>query len=170
MAAQSCTCWFHPDSARSVGSIVTRPSSRRSLRHPATHYALEALHAAARSGAATVVLCDTNGGALPWIVEDRARAVRATIGVSIGIHAHDDSGCAVASSLAAVLAGATHVQGTVNGYGERCGNANLCTLAATLELKLGRGCLAPGALAELTRVSRHVAEIANLATDAHAPY
>ena len=100
---------------------------------------------------------------------DARRASRPFEG-SIGIHAHDDAGCAVANSLAAVRAGATHLQGTINGYGERCGNANLCSIVATLELKLGRGCLGPGALAELTHVSRHVAEIANLAADAHAPY
>jgi 2-isopropylmalate synthase len=133
-------------------------------------YAVETLRAASRGGADTLVLCDTNGGTLPWIVEERTRAVRAVVRGSIGIHAHDDAGCAVANSLAAVRGGAMHVQGTINGYGERCGNANLCSIVATLELKLGRGCLGPSALAELTHVSRHVAEIANLAADAHAPY
>jgi 2-isopropylmalate synthase len=86
------------------------------------------------------------------------------------MHAHDDTGCGVANSLAAVRAGATHVQGTVNGYGERCGNANLCSIVPTLEIKMGRRCLREGALAELTHVARQVAEIANLAPDAHAPY
>ncbi len=133
-------------------------------------YALATLHAAARGGAEAIVLCDTNGGTMPWEVEERVRAVVAALPVAIGIHAHDDAGCAVASSLAAVRAGATHVQGTINGYGERCGNANLTTIIPDLELKLGIRCLRPGALAELGRVARFTAEIANLAFDEHAPY
>ena len=133
-------------------------------------YALATLDAAARGGAEAVVLCDTNGGTLPWEIEEHVRTALATVPVAIGIHAHDDSGCAVASSLAAVRAGATHVQGTLNGYGERCGNANLTTIVPDLELKLGRRCLRPGALAELGRTARFVAEIANLAFDEHAPY
>jgi len=133
-------------------------------------YAHETLLAAVRGGASTVVLCDTNGGTLPWDVEERVRAVVALVDVAVGIHAHDDSGCAVASSLAAVRAGAAHVQGTLNGYGERCGNANLTTIIPDLELKLGIRCLRPGALAELGRVARNAAEAANLAFDEHAPY
>lgn len=133
-------------------------------------YAIATLEAAARGGAEAVVLCDTNGGTMPWEIEERVRMVAEEIGVVIGIHAHDDSGCAVASSLAAVRAGATHVQGTLNGYGERCGNANLTTLIPDLELKLGRRCLRPNALAELGRVARFTAEVANLAFDEHAPY
>jgi 2-isopropylmalate synthase len=133
-------------------------------------YALDALRAAAGAGADVVVLCDTNGGTLPWVVEERTRAVRATLGVTIGIHAHDDVGCGVASTLAAVVGGAAHVQGTINGYGERCGNANLCSVIATLELKMRRRCLPPGALRHLTTLSRQIAEIANLAADPHAPY
>jgi 2-isopropylmalate synthase len=133
-------------------------------------YALETLRAAARGGAEAIVLCDTNGGTPPWEIEERVRAVVTDPGVPVGIHAHDDIGCAVASSLAAVRAGAVHVQGTINGYGERCGNANLCSIVATLELKLGRACLREGALAGLTHLSREIAEIANLAPDAHAPY
>ncbi len=133
-------------------------------------YALATLDAAVRGGAEVVVLCDTNGGTLPWDVEARVRAAVATLPVAIGIHAHDDAGCAVASSLAAVRAGASHVQGTLNGYGERCGNANLTTIVPDLELKLGVKCLRPGALAELGRVARHTAELANLAFDEHAPY
>lgn len=133
-------------------------------------YALATLDAAARGGAATLVLCDTNGGTLPWEVEARVREVIAAVPTEVGIHAHDDTGCAVASSLAAVRAGATHVQGTLNGYGERCGNANLTTIIPDLELKLGLRCLRPGALAELGRVSRAAAELANLAFDEHAPY
>ncbi|MBA3462346.1 MAG: citramalate synthase [Deltaproteobacteria bacterium] len=133
-------------------------------------YAIATLEAAERGGAEAVVLCDTNGGSLPWEVDDRVRLVAAEITVAIGIHAHDDGGCAVANSLAAVRAGATQVQGTLNGYGERCGNANLTTLIPDLELKLGRRCLRPGSLADLGRVARFAAEIANLSFDEHAPY
>jgi 2-isopropylmalate synthase len=133
-------------------------------------YAVESLHAAASSGAEVVVLCDTNGGTLPWIVEERVRAVKAALGCRVGIHAHDDAGCGVACALAGVRAGADHVQGTINGYGERCGNANLCSIAPTLELKMKRRCLAPGAVRQLTHLAREVAEIANLAADTHAPY
>jgi 2-isopropylmalate synthase len=133
-------------------------------------YALATLQAAARGGAETVVLCDTNGGSLPWQVAEVVRAVRAELELPLGIHAHDDAGCAVANSLAAVQEGATQVQGTVNGYGERCGNANLCTIAAGLELKLGRRCLPDGKLRTLTDVSHFVAEVANLSPDEHLPY
>jgi 2-isopropylmalate synthase len=133
-------------------------------------YAMETLRAAVRGGAETVVLCDTSGGTLPWAVEARVASARAALACPIGIHAHDDAGCAVASTLAAVRAGATHVQGTINGYGERCGNADLTAVIPTLELKLGRRCVRPGALASLARVARAVAETANLAPDDHAPY
>jgi len=135
-------------------------------------YALETLRAALRGGAETVVLCETNGGALPWFVEETTRAVVAALGpkTRVGIHAHDDSGCGVANSLGAVRGGATHVQGTVNGYGERCGNANLSVIAPNLELKLGVRCLAPEKLREVSELSRFVAEVANLAPDAHMAY
>ena len=133
-------------------------------------YAYDTLAAAVRGGAEAVVLCDTNGGALPWEIEARVAELVRTLAVPVGIHAHDDAGCAVANTLAAVRAGASHVQGTINGYGERCGNANLTTLIPSLELKLGRPCVRPGALGVLGRVSRFVAETANLAFDEHAPY
>jgi 2-isopropylmalate synthase len=135
-------------------------------------YALETLRAALRGGAETLVLCETNGGRLPWFVEETTRAVGAALGAGprLGVHAHDDSGCGVANSLAAVRGGANHVQGTINGYGERCGNANLSVIVPNLELKLGRRCLAPGRLRELTELSRFVAEVANLAPDAHMAY
>ena len=133
-------------------------------------FAMETIWAAARAGAETVVLCDTNGGTLPWDVEARVGAIAAALGARVGIHAHDDSGCAVANSIAAVRAGARHVQGTLNGYGERCGNANLCSIVPNLELKMGRRCLTEGALATLTHVAWQAAEIANLAPDAHAAY
>jgi len=133
-------------------------------------YALETLRAAVRGGAEVVVLCDTNGGTLPWQVEARVREVVAAVDRPVGIHAHDDAGCGVANSLAAVRAGADHVQGTINGYGERCGNANLTSIIPCLELKLGRPCLRPGALPALGRAARFIAETANLAFDEHAPY
>jgi 2-isopropylmalate synthase len=133
-------------------------------------FAMETLWAAARAGAEAIVLCDSNGGTLPWEIEERVATVVAALGTPIGIHAHDDTGCGVANSIAAVRAGATQVQGTLNGYGERCGNANLCTIAANLELKMGKRCLREGALAELTHVAAQAAEMANLAPDAHAAY
>lgn len=133
-------------------------------------FAMETVRAAARAGAEVIVLCDSNGGTMPWEIDQRVRAVLADLGTTVGIHAHNDSDCGAANSLAAVRAGARHVQGTINGYGERCGNANLCSIAPTLELKLGIRCLRDGSLAELTHVARQVAEIANLAPDAHAPY
>ncbi len=133
-------------------------------------YALETLRAAARGGAETLVLCDTNGGILSWQVGEIVTAVRRGVDTPIGIHAHDDAGCAVANTLAAVRAGARHIQGTINGYGERCGNTNLCAVIPTLELKLALKCLPRGALRELRDVAHLVAEIANVAADEHAPY
>jgi 2-isopropylmalate synthase len=133
-------------------------------------YALETLKAAVRGGAETVVLCDTNGGAMPWDVTIAAQAVKAAIDIPLGIHTHNDGGCAVANALAAVRAGAVHVQGTINGYGERCGNADLCSVIPNLELKLGLRCLPEGRLAQLSEISHLVAEVANLAPDEHAAY
>jgi 2-isopropylmalate synthase len=133
-------------------------------------YALETLRAAVRGGAHRVVLCDTNGGALPWRVSRVVARVARAVDVPIGIHAHDDVGCAVASSLAAVRAGATQVQGTINGYGERCGNADLCAIVPSLVLKMKRRCLRDGALPELRALSHFVADVACVALDEHAPY
>ncbi|HYC72817.1 MAG TPA: citramalate synthase [Opitutaceae bacterium] len=135
-------------------------------------YALSTLAAARKGGAETLVLCDTNGGHLPWQVEEAVRAVRQHFGSAqrVGIHAHDDTGCGVANSVAAVRAGAAHVQGTINGYGERCGNANLCVIIPNLELKLGLRALPPGALPRLHEVARFVAEVANLSPDEHMAY
>src|SRR5918999_841436 len=107
-------------------------------------YALEVLRTAHDAGAAVVALCDTNGGMLPGWVGDVVHDVLDGTGVRVGIHCHNDTGCAVANSLAAVDAGATHVQGTINGYGERTGNADLLTVIANLELKLDRAVLPPG--------------------------
>ena len=133
-------------------------------------YALETLRAAARAGAEVVALCDTNGGSVPWRVEQATRQVVETIKHPVGIHAHDDTGCAVANSLAALRAGARHVQGTINGYGERCGNANLTVLMPNIELKLGLQCLPAGRLRDLVHLSNYVAEVANIAPDHHMAY
>jgi 2-isopropylmalate synthase len=133
-------------------------------------YALETLAAAARGGADTLVLCDTNGGSLPWEIEDLTRIVRVSIDGPIGIHCHDDGGCAVANTIVAVRAGARHVQGTINGYGERCGNANLCVVLPHLEINVGRRCMEPENLDQLFDLSRFVAEVANLAQDEHMAF
>ncbi len=134
-------------------------------------YALATLEAAARGGADYIVLCDTNGGSLPWDVEEAAsRVVRQLAGVPVGIHTHDDGGCGVANTLAAVRAGATQVQGTVNGYGERVANANLCTIIPDLQLKMGYECVSIEGLRGLTELSRFIAELANLTHDDHLPY
>ncbi len=126
-------------------------------------YALDTLAAAARGGAEVVTLCDTNGGSVPWDIEAAVSEVRGRLpGVRLGIHVHDDTGCGVANTLAAVRAGARHVQGTINGYGERCGNANLSVIVPNLELKLGFRCVPEGRLEELTELSRFVADVANL--------
>jgi len=132
-------------------------------------YALETLRAALRGGADTLVLCDTNGGTMPWDIE-RAVIAASALGGTLGIHTHNDAATAVANTLAAVRAGARHVQGTINGYGERCGNADLCAVLAGLELKLGMRTIGDDKLRELGEVSRFVAEIANLAHDLHQPY
>ena len=135
-------------------------------------YGFDTLAAAVAGGADVIALCDTNGGSMPWeIVDFVQRAQELFPDTQFGIHTHNDSEVAVANSLAAVRAGAVHVQGTINGYGERCGNANLCSIIPDLIIKLGRPCLAQyGNLAALTHVSRAVAEIANLAPDEHLPY
>ncbi|MBD1911521.1 MULTISPECIES: citramalate synthase [unclassified Leptolyngbya] len=147
-------------------------------------YALETLKAAIAGGAEWLTLCDTNGGTLPHEVGEivqkvssflqnsdvKALSPDASIQVQIGIHTHNDSGTAVANALTAVMDGARMVQGTINGYGERCGNANLCTLIPNLQLKLGYSCITPNQLATLTDSSRLISEIVNLAPDDHAPY
>ncbi len=133
-------------------------------------YALATLRAAAGAGADCIVLCDTNGGELPEVVEQRVRDVRAQLGTPLGIHPHNDSGLAVANALAAIRAGCVHVQGTINGYGERCGNLDLITLIATLQLKLDCPVLPPEQLRRLREVALFVAAVANLNPDAHAPY
>ncbi|HEY6722696.1 MAG TPA: citramalate synthase [Polyangiaceae bacterium] len=133
-------------------------------------YALETLRAAIRGGAEVVVLCETNGGRLPWDVAEIVETVIGTTGHPVGIHAHDDTGCGVANSLAAVRAGARHVQGTINGFGERCGNANLSAIVPNLELKLGLETTARPRLAEITELSLFVSEVANLVPNDHQAY
>jgi 2-isopropylmalate synthase len=133
-------------------------------------YALEVLRAAAEAGAEVTALCDTNGGMLPHQVADVVNDVVSSTGVRVGIHCHNDTGCAVANSLAAVDAGATHVQGTLNGYGERTGNADLVAVVANLELKLSRPVLPPGRLQEATRIAHAVAEVTNVPPSSRQPY
>ena len=133
-------------------------------------YGVRLLDTAAAAGADVGVLCDTNGGMLPSDVHAVVTDVAARAGIRLGIHTQDDTGCAVANTFAAVEAGATHVQGTANGYGERAGNANIFSVLGGLVTKMGRDVLPDGCLAEMVRVSHAIAEIANLAPDTHAPY
>ncbi len=133
-------------------------------------YALEVLRTAAEAGADLVALCDTNGGMLPGWVADVVHDVVESTGVRVGIHCHNDTGCAVANTLSAVDAGATHVQGTLNGYGERTGNADLISVVANLQLKLGQQVLPPGLLGEATRVAHAVAEVTNFPPASRQPY
>jgi 2-isopropylmalate synthase len=133
-------------------------------------YAKEVVRTASAAGADVVVLCDTNGGMLPAQVQAVVATVLADTGARLGVHAQDDTGCAVANTLAAVDAGATHVQCTANGYGERVGNANLFPVVAALELKYGRRVLPEGRLREMTRVSHAIAEVVNLTPSTHQPY
>ncbi len=134
-------------------------------------YALSCVRAAAEAGADSVDLCETNGGKLPHEVFEATRAVVGALpGARIGVHCHNDSGCAVANSLAAVRAGATQVQGTANGIGERVGNADLLTIIANLELKMGCECVGAEALRGLTSLSQFVSEVCNVALSSHHPY
>lgn len=134
-------------------------------------YALATIKAAARGGASTVTLCETNGGMLPSDIRAITAVVRQGFpGIRLGIHAHNDSDCAVANSITAVQEGCTMVQGTVNGFGERCGNANLCSIIPGLQLKLGYRCLPDKNMAHLTELSRYVDEIANFLPVERMPY
>ncbi len=133
-------------------------------------YALSTLKAAFEAGADVLVLCDTNGGSLPSEISKIVTTVRSLFSTEVGIHAHNDGELAVANSLAAVQAGATHVQGTINGFGERCGNANLIPVIANLELKLGHQCVGKEKLSGLKDLSGFVYEIANVATRDEAAY
>ncbi|MDT0213683.1 citramalate synthase [Rothia sp. ARF10] len=145
-------------------------------------YAIEALRAVFESGGEVAALCDTNGGMLPGQVWDVVTDVTAALGLGsgpdggatgdarLGIHCHNDTGCAVANSMAAVDAGATHVQGTINGYGERTGNANLVTVVANLQLKVGQQVMEPHRLQEATRISHAISEITNVPAYSRQPY
>ncbi|MFF5128001.1 citramalate synthase [Streptomyces syringium] len=138
--------------------------------HANPGYATQVVRTAHEAGADVVVLCDTNGGMLPAQVQTVVAAVLAETGARLGIHAQDDTGCAVANTLAAVDAGATHVQCTANGYGERVGNSNLFPVVAALEIKYDRRVLPAGKLAEMTRISHAIAEVVNLTPSTHQPY
>lgn len=145
-------------------------------------YAISTLQAAVLGGAGSIVLCDTNGGCLPWEIEEAVALVRREVlgmddetppsaaSVTLGIHAHNDSETGVANTLAAVRQGCNHVQGTINGYGERCGNANLVSIIPDLQLKMGHELVSPEKLGQLTDISRYVSELANLSPDSHQPF
>ncbi|SHJ48601.1 2-isopropylmalate synthase [Geosporobacter subterraneus DSM 17957] len=133
-------------------------------------YAVETLRAAAAGGASWLVLCDTNGGTLPLEIKEITRKIVKEFQVPIGIHCHNDTGMAVANSFIAIQEGARQLQGTLNGYGERCGNANLCVLIPNLQLKADYYCIEDKKLKELTGISRWVSELANMAHDEKMPY
>jgi 2-isopropylmalate synthase len=133
-------------------------------------YALATLEAAAAAGSDLVVLCDTNGGLMPWELKTIITAVKEKVKVPLGIHVHDDAGMATANSLIAVCEGAVQVHGTINGYGERCGNANLCTIIPNLQLKMGLKLVSEEQLKGLTKLSRFVAELVNIAPAEQQPY
>ncbi|OGS38521.1 MAG: citramalate synthase [Elusimicrobia bacterium RIFOXYD2_FULL_34_30] len=133
-------------------------------------YALEAIKSAVAGGADIITLCDTNGGMLPNQVKNVVEYVKNLISVPLGIHAHNDSGCAVANSIIAVQSGCTHIQGTLNGWGERCGNASLSSIIPNLKLKLGIDCIASEKLKLLTETSRYISEIANVVPSHKQPY
>jgi len=136
----------------------------------APDYALACLRAAAEAGAAVLCLCDTRGGSVPRWVGEVTAAVGAAVATPLGVHCHNDGELAVANTLAAVEAGARHVQGTINGFGERCGNANLCSVVAGLQLKLGYACVPPASLATLQTVAHFVDELANREPDQRQAY
>ena len=133
-------------------------------------YSLKVLAAAADAGVDCLVLCDTNGGTLPDEIAEAVRTVATAIKAPVGIHAHNDAEVAVANTLAAVKAGASQVQGTINGYGERCGNANLCSIVPALKLKMGLDVIGEEKLSRLTDLAHFVSEVANLAPDPFLPY
>ncbi|PMQ01323.1 MAG: citramalate synthase [Dictyoglomus sp. NZ13-RE01] len=133
-------------------------------------YAIATLESAVEGGADWIVLADTNGGSLPWEIQEAIRKVKEKIKVPIGIHTHNDSELAVANSIVAVMEGATQVQGTINGYGERCGNANLCSIIPILQLKMGFTVIPEENLAKLTELSHWVSEVANLPPEPWAPF
>ena len=135
-------------------------------------YATKTVVAAAEAGAACIVLCDTNGGTLPSEVQEICTTIKNALppGVELGVHTHDDGGLGVANALAGVEVGATHVQGTINGIGERCGNGNLCAIIPNLELKMGYQCLPEGNLVHMTDISKYVFDLANMRYDNRQPF
>lgn len=134
-----------------------------------SEYAMNTLRAAFEGGADSLCLCDTNGGTFPGDIYDITSKVVNQFKITIGIHCHNDNGMAVANSIMAVQAGAAQVQGTINGIGERCGNANLCTIIPNLQLKLDYSCISSENLRELTPTARYISEIANIIHDERAP-
>jgi 2-isopropylmalate synthase len=133
-------------------------------------YALATLQAAQEAKVRTIVLCDTNGGTLPSEITEIIRAVQKTISLPLGIHTHNDTELAVANTLAAVQMGVRHIQGTINGYGERCGNANLCSILPNLKFKVGLDCLSDTQMGKLREIAQFVTELANLQPNKHQPY
>ena len=133
-------------------------------------YALKTLKVAYEAGADCLVLCDTNGGTMPYEIEEIIQKVQQNISSPLGIHSHNDSGVAIANSIIAAKMGVEHIQGTINGYGERCGNADLCVVIPNLQLKLGINCLPEERLTSLTHLSHLVNELANISPDIHQPY
>jgi len=133
-------------------------------------YALKTLQAAYDAGADSLCLCDTNGGSFPTFIREVTGKIAGQFSADIGIHCHNDNGMAVAGSIAAVEAGAVQIQGTINGFGERCGNANLCTIVPNLQLKMGYDCIPETSLNKITSIARYVSEVANVSHDERAPY
>ncbi|MBI3333402.1 MAG: citramalate synthase [Candidatus Omnitrophica bacterium] len=133
-------------------------------------YAMKTLKAAAEEGAGTLILCDTNGGSIPSAVAAVVGEVRRRFPAPLGIHCHNDTDLAVANSIAAVEAGVLQIQGTINGYGERCGNANLCSIIPVLQLKMGYRCVPPARLKTLSEAAHFVAEVCNMRPDDHQPF
>ena len=134
-------------------------------------YALRCLRSAVEAGASALILCDTNGGALPDDVSTAVKAACKAAGtVQVGVHAHNDCGLGVANTMAAIKAGASQVQGTINGYGERCGNANLCVIIPNIKLKMGIDCITDQQLSKLTEAARYISELANLVPDPFMPF
>ena len=164
-------CRLHrlPERARGAPSSST-PSTSLTDSRPTGEYAIQSVKAAADTGADCLVLCDTNGGALSSEIADIVACVRSEVQTRLGIHCHNDAELAVANTMTAISAGATHVQGTVNGYGERCGNANLLSIIANLKLKMNISCVTDTQLASLRDVSNYVSEIVNIPPSSNQPY
>ncbi|MGN0676023.1 MAG: citramalate synthase [Oscillospiraceae bacterium] len=133
-------------------------------------YALKTIQTAEEAGAKAVILCDTNGGCFPDEISEIVKTAVSNVSIPVGIHCHNDTGCAVANSLAAVKAGALQVQGTLTGIGERCGNTNLSTVIANLQLKMGIECIPADNAVKLTQLARYISEICNMKLTGNMPY